>query len=579
MVAKKLKASLIRVFCLVLAVVLALAAAGCKGSSKKKNSKNTGKNNSVVASAIDETNSSDSSGIMDDEYEDEDEDEQPELIDDSVPKEDLEIEELTVYNNKPIAPFRGVNYIYHPFNYFSDSFGREYTEEMRQLELTRIQKMQPKILRSYYGSSLSWDAEKQRFDFNSADMQQFYRFCRDMATANSEIGIFATWDLKGLIREDDGWGGNKSLLSPGLCVPDDLEASVKRFRNFMKDSVLAFKANGVNNIKYMFAFTECNNTFVTKWDSTVYEQRQFDKLLPIYDKAIRALDGGLKDAGMRQQFKIVAPCDACDGDYDEFGYSMMVRYTIEHLKNQVDIIGSHLSYIRNSEDFTKDVYNELATEVSLKAISEPKAAGMEYWVDETNVNTTDGSKSTALRVAVSKQSWKGTALGAAAAGYMENGVSSFFLWSLSDQAFGGISNGVEWANGLQLVGYLPSLMVDSVPYKSWYAAALLSKYLGAGTSYSCDQNLAMYGSCVKRDDGEFTVAVTNYNFTETILKLNFTESLKGKTLYRHVYDPNTIKATSQAIVPRVSGVAKNVTSGFYDTIPAGAVVIYTTVQD
>ena len=141
MVAKKLKASLIKVFCLVLAVVLALAAAGCKGSSKKKNSKKTGKKNSIVASAIDETNSSDSSGIMDDE----DEDEQPELIDDSVPKEELEIEELTVYNNKPIAPFRGVNYIYHPFNYLSDSFGREYTDEMRKLELTRIQKCNRKF--------------------------------------------------------------------------------------------------------------------------------------------------------------------------------------------------------------------------------------------------------------------------------------------------------------------------------------------------------------------------------------------------------------------------------------------------
>lgn len=71
----------------------------------------------------------------------------------------------------------------------------------------------------------------------------------------------------------------------------------------------------------------------------------------------------------------------------------------------------------------------------------------------------------------------------------------------------------------------------------------------------------------------------NYNQCAAAFHLTFAKPLAGKTLYRHLYDPNRVEPTAEAEIIGVSAQLEQVTAEFSDTIPAGAVAIYTTRAD
>jgi len=52
--------------------------------------------------------------------------------------------------------------------------------------------------------------------------------------------------------------------------------------------------------------------------------------------------------------------------------------------------------------------------------------------------------------------------------------------------------------------------------------------------------------------------------------------LGGKTFYRYVYDSSRIEPAPSYEMIAADAVAKNVTTGFYDQLPAGSVTVYTT---
>ena len=573
-----MKKLLLKFICLVLVICMSFFAfAGCR-KSKKEPSNAVSSGNETV------------DNFEEDEYEDEEfeDDEDDEWLDE-LPideEDDIYYEELTVKNSTESPTyFRGLNYIHQMASYQKDSYDRIYTDKQRQYELELMKNMGVKMIRSYYGSSFTYNGQTGKQEYDSQRMKDFFTACKAMDSIGAEIGVTAIWSMSSFVSDPNTTTRNFNLGCPGIVVKDDWYATLKNYREFMKNTVLALKANGVNNVKYFFAYTECNNTFngdeldingnETK---SIVEDREYERIYPIYNDLITALDGGIKDAGLRDQYKIVGPCDNWRADDGSEPISLLVKYTIENLADKVDIIGSHNGYDRANEYFD-DMYYETPPQKLAYPMEQAKKIGKEYWVDEYNVAVTQYGYEN-VRVA-NKNAWKGVAAGAMINAIMNMGdISNIFLWTLWDEQWPDNTNSDadgEFHNGIQICGYLNSLFETQTPLAPWYSISLLTRYIGTGHVYKCEgPEFVQYVSAIKRDDGETTVVVTNYDIVSTNVKIKFETSMGGKNFYRYVYNVNTIKPTSSYEMIAADAVAEKVTLGFCDEVPSGSVVIYTT---
>lgn len=490
---------------------------------------------------------------------------------------------LRIQNIEPfILQFEGVNGIYSPFGFFDDCYRRNYTEEQLSTELGRLQKMGVAMVRSYYGPALTWNPKTGQHDYEGERMQEFFRFCLALQELGIEVGLFAGWDLRILMEEpgDPDAVPDRSALTIGygIAVAGDLEASCKNYSDFIKNSVLAFRRHGIHNIKCMFAFTECNNMLVHETvEGSFWERRNYKKLIPIYHAGIEALDAGLRASGLREHYRIVAPCDNWRNDMGCEPYSILVRHTLAELRDKVDIIGTHNGYDR-SRDYTDDWYYVIPKKKLQACCDEIRAAGKACWLDEYNVAVEAWELEPLLKA--QGEPWKGTALGAMTASVMDMGVSAVFLWALCDQLYtDSMLNNGEFKDGMQTAGYLRSMLETDVPLPAWYACSLITRYFGRGTIYKCIQSSSLYTGCLKREDGEWSILVVNYNRCSASFQMTMEASLGGKTLYRHLYDPNKVEPASSAELIGISDKLENVTTEFADTIPTGAVAVYTTRAD
>lgn len=576
-----------RLICLVLICCLSISAfAGCKRKPAENNSSMLSSEQSYEQeSTNEETEETESEDFVEYEdgtsFEEEPFEEEP-LENDFVSSDVLTDSEdddtfkeiINIHNNEIINDnFRGVNYVYQLYNRMPDSLGRKYTQKQIQYEIDTIDKMGMNMIRSFYGSSIAWDPKEQRHDYDNEYMKAFYQSCNDMEKIGVDIGITMAWDLKGFFQEKVSHKQTVDLYLNGYVVPGDYDATMRNFKTFVEESVRAFRSHGVNNIKYIYAFTECNNLYGNTIDT-----RNYDEVIPLYEKALIALDEGLKSSGLRKQYKIVAPCDNWRNDPE---YSRLVRYTLEHLSDRADIIGSHNGYAR-SNDYIDDFFYDYAWDKPGVTMQEAQAAGKEFWVDETNVSLQEDLSNTPKEKRLNnKNKMRGVALGATINGMMNTGgISNLLLWSLSNQQWpDSITNNAEFDNGVQALGFLPNLMESTVPTAAWYSAAMLTKYIGQGKVYGVTDDFGLYASAIERNDGEITVVVTNYNYTETVFDLFFDESLGGKTFYRYLYDSNNITPVPGNEMLKPDSVAKQVTTGFSDEVPGMSVAVYTTVKD
>lgn len=570
--------------CLVLALCLSLSVfAGCK--------KKEGEAPASSEPAITDTASDD---IPEEEYE-----EYPdEYIEEEYYEEPFEEEAydptltLDIDNTTVINPdFQGINFVHQLVNGMYDPEDRMYRKEQVDYELKTMETMRVGMIRSYYGASLSWDNNTKTYDWTKQNFQAFIQNCKDMQKIGVEVGITPTWHFGSFleIRNEAELASNRpQFYNMGYCVPGDFEATMKNYRKFMTDSVLRFKAEGVNNVKYLFCFTECNNTFsgmLTDEEkakpefATSLQRRQYDKLIPLFDKAIKATDGSLKDAGLRDHYKIVAPCDNWRADDGSEPYSILVKYCVENLKDEVDIIGSHNGYDR-SKEFTDDSYYDIPFENLSDPMERADSIDKPYWVDEYNASINVASDRLVKRANLANP-YKGVAVATMTSALMNmGGVDTAFLWTLFDQQWPETNAGGEFDNGIHLHGYMPSLLESYSPRPGWYSVSLLSKYLGEGKVWQGGSAMgtggSIYYSAMERNDGEITIVVSSYDVLDNDVRINFAKSLGGRTLYRYTYDPESVEPVASYEMLKPDSVARNVTTGFYDTMLSYTVAIYTT---
>jgi hypothetical protein len=205
--------------------------------------------------------------------------------------------------------------------------------------------------------------------------------------------------------------------------------------------------------------------------------------------------------------------------------------------------------------------------------------GKEYWFDEYNVL---GEK----KLAFAKEDQfdlpiHGTRLAQAVAGLMNAGVQTSLMWTLFDQLWpGGHANNLTFVDGDHRIGLMPIFNRTYVPHPAYYAFSLVSRYMGGGEGTSVfpavGQN-RVQATMTKGPDGSVGILVVNCKETVDEFAISFSEEL-NLTLYRHVYNPETVQPTAEAeIIPFDKTI--QVAATLNDTLPAYSMAVYTTSKD
>lgn len=480
----------------------------------------------------------------------------------SQPPEGVSGALLKVLNNNPLnTGFLGFNAIYHAFPYMPDKYGRQYTEAQAKLELDRLAAMGINTVRSHYTSEWAWDAAKNKWDWDSPKMTGFWRCLSELQDRNIDIGLAALWSLASL--ETDG----AAIPSPGIYVPNDLDKTMKNYGDFMVETLKQAKARGYNNIKYLFMFTEPHNTHLNKTTWQPDNPRSF----ALYSKAVRALDKALRDAGIRQQYKLVGPNDNVADPYSYF-----LDHAVKDLNDCIDIYANHASYAK-ADDLFLDSYHAQMMERYPSRLELIKDTGKPFWIDEINVSVYRAT----VAGQIASNPWSATQLAAIYTASMNLGIQNLFIWTVCDQLWPDnvTTSSDGFTNGLQKLGALPSLFESSVPRPMYYGLSLLTKYTGKGTTYKgVSQEDGVYIASIQRSDGNWTVIVTNAGYFEVDFTVEFEKTIQ-KTLYRHVYNPNTVKPTTAARIHPSDKTFNNVRLRFSDTIGGGEIAVYTSVAN
>ena len=509
---------------------------------------------------------------------------------------------LVINNNQPYLNenFLGFNGIYMLFTHMSHpTYGFSYTDEQATLELDRVKEMGVKIVRTTYSSGMVYNQKDGIWHWDDSPyLNSFIKTAKELKKRDIDVAFTFTWYLGNFTEStfqyyfpdgyfpagitSTGWGSTYSGTSGQSEA--EIEAirtkqAVSGYKKFVKASVEKFRAEGLTNFKYIFGFTECNNTYM------VNNVRDYDKICRVFDIGITATHEALEEMGLRDEYKIVGPCDNWGGDFnenDEEKYSRLVEYTLQNLTEEVDIIGTHNGYDRGETFEEDDFYARNDRKVG-NAMRSALSKGKEFWIDEWNV-ATDISYSQEEKRGIYDDPMSGVAFGAMVNGVMNmGGVSNVFIWMLSEQQWPNDQHGGEFDQGVQIgSGYMPNLYESSIPRAGWYSYAMIQKFVGQGKLVMCNDGASpknqsrYYYSCIERDDGEITVVVTNYQSTSFPVEISFQNSLGGRTFYRHIYSTTTVNPTAEAVIPGVSGIAENVNTSIKDTLQPLSVTVYTT---
>ena len=612
------------IICVVLALAIILGAAfGIKSCVDSKSQKP----DDTIQNEIPEDDEWEDEEWEDWEEEEDDWEEEEDYYDDEefedLPTDDDEVSDEIYYepviiNNAsdPINKnFYGLNAVYFMYAHHPHPTGDyQYTEEQAAMEMERLKSTRMTMIRSNWGSGYVWNYKTNSYDWDNVYMQGWRKTAGLVKDMGMEMAVTASWSFgaftgsrsTGSASDRNGEYSPSTFDGPGWVVEDDFEATLKNYKEFIKASVFNFRQHGLTNIKYFLAWTEMNNTLkitdeklkeeLIKYNKEKYgftrdSNRDYDSLIPLYHAAMTALDEALDETGFRDEYKIVAPCDNWRNDFDEFDenkYSVLVDYTVKNLADKVDIIGSHNGYDRANEYVSDDFYARPMRTLG-RPMEDAASVGKEFWIDEYSAASYQSERTNDLetRRTINSDPAKGIAMGAMLNGVMNMGkTNNLCTWMLAEQQWPNLSSGGEFDNGIQIgSGFMPSLLESSLPYQPWYSLAMLARYTGRGQIYKVNDGLeaeqwvGLYYSAMVREDGNLTVIVTNYNIDDMPIEVTFDKDIGGRTFYRHLYTLNNVVPTADAEIIPISAKAESVNNGFYDTLPAYSVSVYTTVAD
>jgi hypothetical protein len=425
--------------------------------------------------------------------------------------------------------FLGVNAVYHGFAFMPEEVNKGMNDADRGREFDRVQRIGLNIARTWYRPD--WACGNNiynNFDWTSGKMTAFYNWLHAMKNRNVDVALNLGW----------WFSGDTSMDSSQNTTTDP-----KRYAEWVSESLhQIIEVRGYTNVRYGVLFTEPGYG-------------------GYYETVVRAIHNKLVTDGRRNLIKLVGPNNTDGG--------VGIDWAANTLNDVIDIYSGH-GY--NYSDYTAwfNMFQDMRSKVAF--------TGKPVWLDEW------GMQWEAYRQGASYGKYMGQVVAAS----INAGVQTSLIWLLFDQQYpdpiSTAANSDSFYNGVHRWGICkwPHDTVDNPthPYPSWYAFSLLSKYLPGrkGTKvYQTANGNGVYISALKTQAGDYSFLVVNGNLFPGNISVNLNQSI-NKTLYRYLYDPVNIAPTEAATLIGYSKVFNNVGNNFTDTIPADALVIYSSLN-
>lgn len=573
-----------KIICFLLCFVISISSfVACSSSNTETN--NSSKNDSSNISSENENNPDDSEEIIFEDTSDESyEDDFYGDYEDEYFEDEEDYQTLSVYNSQSpiIQNYRGTSgTIYHAFGFMkNDITGRVYTDEMMNIELSRLYDSGVRYCRTRFDSAWAWDAKNQGWNWESERMGYFYDYCKALAKQETSVLLNLGWDLPFIINgksstyevsylngrdTNDLYGETKGYDMSKLS--DDYKIYARaalRYGEWGAQALKAFKAHGVNNVSHILYFTEPSYG----WDENPtgdYAEEYLFICKIIKDKLVKSgCADGIKHMGPNQgQIK------TGEG---------LLRYILEREPDLFDVYSVH-EYFDEISDPTNDVFWDVSYPIFddyMRVMKEEGAIskGKEFWVDETDVSSKKENGELTAETA-----WCGLQAAVTAVTAQQAGISNILNWQFADQLWtdSTVTND-QFQNGIHISGAAPSLFMSTIPYGHYYTYNLFRKYNGYknGKVYATSNgdHYGLYIGAVKLEDGSWTITVVNTNFEDTPFLIEFDKAI-NTTLYRHKQSANDVKANAKARLADVDKVYKNVKNKLYDVLPGGTIAIYT----
>ncbi len=564
--------SISKVMALLLVLIMIFSFVGC--SEEKENndvSSNQSDANTTTPEADDETALEDEQLSFDDDFYLDD------YFDDTYFDEEWEedteervINEILIDNDSaPIQKnFLGLNGLYNCFPFMERTEGRTYTEKQAQREIELVKKMDVKMVRSFYSSLYAYDAEKGEYNWESDDMKAVYRFMKELQSADVEIGLNAGWQLV---------TKSSAQLDPyaGIVVEGNLQKTAENYAEWMKNSLLQFKAHGINNVTCLFMFTEPGgfNKMPNK-NTNISIKKQKDPNFDLWLTLVKALDATLRAEGIRKDYLLVGPNEAhtyeswVDGTF----YLPMFYQALTKANDYIDVF-SHHNYLPIG-DITSDVSAEQVELYWHERVDlTTELTGKRFWIDEFNIRAQAHDSAGGISM---DDPWEAMQVAIITAKSMNIGIQNLFLWSLASQNWNGNGSSADhWVNGVHCTGLIPSLYLSAIPHESYYGVSLLTRYFGDGDVYGIDEGW-MHSACQKDKDGNWTVVVVNTDTENADFKLDFSKKIGNTVFYRYLYNTVTQVSTENAVPIGADLAIKSSDGHFYDSLPPASFAVYTT---
>ncbi len=507
--------------------------------------------------------------------------------------------------------FTGVSgTVYFPI--IEDVMDRKMSEQQFHLELSRMQAAGIKRVRTMFKSQWAYTGNEQNpWDWDSSKMQEFYYWCKEIEKYDIDVIMVAGWSLSSFVygsssisevdylspRKLDSSGNVLYTVSWGIFHPViDLDLAADRYAVWITEGINAIRDHGVENLTHVLTFNEPSHR-----NGTLYEGAHAAQMLKLVDTLVDKMKATYTDSTktrtVRDSVILVGPNQSNTSNHaglaeyfaenSKYGYDLYDIWTTHALESLTnyningDAVQQNATTVGAAGDRYSTAYSRYSSWLSRLKSIDSRFSDVNFWCDEFHVGEYsfryNGYNDTQLR-------WWGVKQAGQYAALMNSGLSGAILWEYTDTPWSYMSgSGGEFLYGIHQTGGSPSALESQTPYYIYYSVSMLTKYLSTGNGNAITYNSTsahsnVHISSVKMADGNWSVLVVNNSETAQNISVNFQSSIGGKNMYRHVYEAATITPDASGTLIDADKTYSNVTTKLNDTIPAGSVVVYTSIK-
>ncbi len=477
-------------------------------------------------------------------------------------------EKLQLYNDNPVNDdFLGFSAIYYPWIYQRDPDERNYTEEQAKEELDRLKESGIKIVRLTVFASYDWyDEENNSWHFDDEKFYAQLRSLKEIQIRDIDMVINVEWGTA-IQTSCHVFGDNRFYKFP-------FEKECELFGDFVYEFLKVLRENGISRAKYISFFSEPNNEKAAVFDGNK-DSKYREK------KSISAVHKKLKKEGIRDDYKFIMGQTAIGDDIWNYTWQL-IKPTYDAVNEYADIWAYH-TYNRATTEYgnTASNFERILGAVNESIEDKLGLSAKNVWFDEYNALEYGTDNSSIQRDELRIRYPLNLVSGMIA--LLNTGYKTVINWTFVDTLWIGSHNGKNnhidgWHDGVHCHGLMPNLMQSKIPYRSYYAYTLFSKFIKDGKIFRGENSEEKEMCCTAalNNDGSMAIAVINSGLLGRSFILNFNKELEQKTFYRHLFVCTEDYKDESATIISSDKVLKNVTNVLKDTLPAGSVAVYTT---